>query len=390
MKVLLLSPFYPARGGGVERVAMNLALELSNLDVQVTWMAGARPGEVPAGEDFPGVELSPVRDFDLLGRWIGLPAPVWFPSGWVTLWQRIQRADVVHVHEYLYLSQLVAIGLARWFRKPVVLTQHIGDIPFRSAFPRWVLKVLNRTVGALALRACNAVVFIAAPVRQYFEQSWLPPRISHLIPNGVNHQVFSPHRDGAAKVQTQFYRILFVGRFVEKKGISFLRLPVEQLMATQWDFVGTGPLSPALWDLPDAARNRMALHQNISLEKLADLFRSADLLVLPSTGEGFPAVLQEALACGTPVLVSQEVADAFNQSDSRCVRAVELRYLSVDQASSAVTDAIQTWIEETGPTSLRSVEVHRSAVELARQWSWSACGQAYKTLYQNLVSTRFD
>ena len=52
----------------------------------------------------------------------------------------------------------------------------------------------------------------------------------------------------------------------------------------------------------------MSVHRNLSQAELPPLYQAADLLVLPSVGEGFPLVVQEAMACGTPALVGDETA----------------------------------------------------------------------------------
>lgn len=49
---------------------------------------------------------------------------------------------------------------------------------------------------------------------------------------------------------------------------------------------------------------------------LASLYRASSILVLPSAGEGFPLVIQEALACGLPVLCGLETASADSSACS--------------------------------------------------------------------------
>src|SRR5207237_9060739 len=77
----------------------------------------------------------------------------------------------------------------------------------------------------------------------------------------------------------------------------------QELPQAQWIFAGWGPLDPAHWGLA-----HVAVHRNLSQAQLAPLYQAADLLVLPSVGEGFPLVVQEAMACGTPALVGDETA----------------------------------------------------------------------------------
>ena len=73
------------------------------------------------------------------------------------------------------------------------------------------------------------------------------------------------------------------------------------------DFVlaGAGPIDPRRWGLAN-----VRVIAGLSGERLAGLYRAADLLLLPSVGEGYPLVIQEALASGLPVLCGAESAAA--------------------------------------------------------------------------------
>ena len=46
----------------------------------------------------------------------------------------------------------------------------------------------------------------------------------------------------------------------------------------------------------------------VKTEELRELYGSHDLFIMPSYGEGFPLVVQESLACGTPVVISIDTA----------------------------------------------------------------------------------
>jgi len=250
--------------------------------------------------------------------------------------------------------------------RPVLLTQHIGEIPFRSPWARRLLSVLNRSLGAFVLRRMAQVVFVGLPVQHYFEGFVRFRRPPRLIPNGVDHALF--HAREAAPCGE--LRLLFVGRFVEKKGLALLPHCLD-LPGALWTFVGSGPLPPP-------AGPRVHLAGRLSPEQVAQQLRAADLLVLPSTGEGFPLVVQEALASGTPVLVSTEVFEAFPSVDERCVFHVELRG---DAPERALRERISQLLAD--PQRLR--QARTAAAALARQWDWETTAQRYVELYRSLA-----
>lgn len=373
LRVLQVSSFFPAHGGGIEVVAGQLARHLALAGVAVTWMAGGSAAERPAPEPALALVVDRARSFDLLERRLGLPAPVWSPGSLRRLWRHVGACDVVHVHDYLYVPSLAALLFARLRRRPVVLTQHVGEIAYESAFARRLLEAINHLVGRMALGAAAQVVFVGRPVQAYFERFVRFRRPPMLIANGVDQALYRPRQAPTSEVAEGPLRALFVGRFVEKKGLRLLQACV-QVPGIRWEFVGRGPLSPAHWDVP---ANVLALRGVLEPAAVADAMRGADLLVLPSHGEGFPLVVQEALACGTPVLVSEEVADAFPIRDPRCVWAVDV---SGDAAAARLRAALERMAADPAP--IRAARA--AAVALAGQWSWERCVGAYRAVYDDL------
>jgi glycosyltransferase involved in cell wall biosynthesis len=378
IRLLQVSAFYRGHGGGIEAVADELARRLSEQGFAVRWMAGDVASEAPANPVPERLRVDPVRHIDPLERRLGLPMPLWGLRALLRLWQAVGEADVVHVHDYLYQPSLAAIVFARLRRKPLVVTQHIGDIPLASARARALLAWLNRQLGARVLAAASRTAFVGAPVQAYFERfgRFRAGRCPLLIPNGVDPKRFAPSPTRAV-LPERAAQLLFVGRFVEKKGLRLLRQCLDVPQAN-WTFVGDGPLAPCA-----ASTASVRLLGRLPPADIVPLYQQADLLVLPSHGEGFPLVVQEALACGTPVLISREVARAFPATDARCVFDVDLE---VADPVAALREALSSLTSD--PDRLR--QARTAARALALQWSWERCVQSYREVYEAAMREERD
>ncbi|MBA3341756.1 MAG: glycosyltransferase family 4 protein [Gemmatimonadaceae bacterium] len=106
--------------------------------------------------------------------------------------------------------------------------------------------------------------------------------------------------------------LLFVGRLVDEvKRVSALIRAFAPLMVRHPDadllIVGEGPDGERLRQLgAELAPGRVRfLGWRSGIEVLTALYNAAECLLLPSRREGFPTVVGEAMACGTPVLASQ-------------------------------------------------------------------------------------
>jgi glycosyltransferase involved in cell wall biosynthesis len=307
LRILIVSAFYERHGGGIEVVAGEMARALGRRGHDCRWAAAAFD-EAPHD---PLIGTVPLPASDPIEHWTGLPMPIPNARARRQLEREVAAADAVIVHDALYVSSILAARYASRHGKPWLLVQHIGAIPYTSALLRAAIGAANRLVTRRMLSRASQAVFISDAVRGLFRTARLknPPA---LLFNGVDRDLFRPaDKRVKARLRKSFgtsderRQLLFVGRFVEKKGLPALR----ELAAAnpQWDLsvVGSGPLDPAKWGL----RNVRLLGRK-SRRELADLYRAADALVLPSVGEGFPLVVQEAMASGLPVFCGMDSATA--------------------------------------------------------------------------------
>ncbi|MEM9567859.1 MAG: glycosyltransferase family 4 protein, partial [Cyanobacteria bacterium P01_E01_bin.34] len=323
----------------------------------------------------------PARSSNIVENKLQLPYPLWSLPSLMQLWREVRAADVIHLHDYLYAGNIAAFLFAKLCRKPIVITQHIGFIPYDSALLRGVLSTLNRTLGALLLGQAERTVFISEVVQTYFERQTQFRTPAQLIPNGVDTGVYVPV-DASKREQvrqdldlpTDKPTFLFVGRFVEKKGLPILYELVQRFPSMYWIFAGWGPLDPERWDLPNVRvfRDRRG-------PELTPLYQTADLLVLPSKGEGFPLVVQEAMACGTPAMVSPETASACSAAQP-LIFAADVDTDAVSAWSTALAAILQE--RESGLTNRRS----QVASFARKHWSWHHCAQRYLQLFQTLAA----
>ena len=225
--------------------------------------------------------------------------------------QEVSAADAVIVHDALYVSSLLAARYASKHRKPWILVQHIGIIPYTNFVLRLAMAAANRLIARPLLAAAPQAVFISDAVRRTFAGPRWKSAPSLLL-NGVDHQLFRFPAAADRRRARQRYlmsddrrELLFVGRFVEKKGLSTLRELASANPDWRISLVGSGPIDPGTWNLTN-----VRLLGRMTREQLAELYRAADALVLPSVGEGFPLVVQEAMACGLPVFCGLDSAAA--------------------------------------------------------------------------------
>lgn len=378
-KILLVTHFFPEHGGGIETVAGALAANLArDHDWKIVWFASDT--DAPPTNQPPRVQCIPARAWNGIERNIGVPWPVWSLGALWQLWRVIGQADAVHLHDALYFGNAFTWLFARLRGVPVIVTQHTGRIPFCSVLLRAIHTFASHTLGRLVLSTAHQTVFISPAVRQEFERFCRFRAPPVYFPNGVDTIIYTPDGPTADDPAIECaYRagkrvLLFVGRFLEKKGLNILRELATAFPDDLWIFAGWGPIDPAQWALPN-----VLVVRGVTGAGLARYYRAANLLVLPSFSEGFPLVVQESMACGTPVMVGEDSA-------AGCPNASHLMLVeNVGTGDTTARWALRLSELRENPHRLRAL---RSEVAdfAHRTWSWKTCAEDYANIINQIVA----
>jgi glycosyltransferase involved in cell wall biosynthesis len=276
----------------------------------------------------------------------------------------------VLLHDALYMASVVTFLAAKAQRRPLTIIQHIGHIPYRSPVLRGLMALANRVVAGPILSGADQVVFISQFVRVFFARLRFkaPPG---LVFNGVDTEVFRlAVGDERATARARFGLdgtvALFVGRFVEKKGVEVLRVAADARPDVTFAFAGWGVIDPAAWGLPN-----VRVFSDLAGPSLAELYRASDIFVLPSQGEGFPLVVQEALACGLPVVCGAESTTA-DPAAARFLRGVPVEGADKAAVAAEVLAAMDEVLAREGRE-----DAWRRCEFVRRRYAWSAAVDRY-------------
>ena len=209
--------------------------------------------------------------------------------------------DLIDSH-YFYPDGVAAVLLGSMVRKPVVITARGDDLDLIStyAMPRWWIQ--------WAAKHAAGLITVSNGLTRRLEKLGIPPHRVRMLRNGVDLRVFRPKDRGASRHALGFSRptLLAVGNLVPKKRQILIVEALAQLPDIDLAIVGDGPeqqrIERRIRELGIADRVRLLGRK--PQEALPSIYSAADLLVHPSSREGWPNVLLESMACGTPVVVA--------------------------------------------------------------------------------------
>lgn len=228
------------------------------------------------------------------------------------------RFDAVIVNGWVVKTCVQALLACQRLRIPCIVRGEVNGLRPRPPWKRWLHRLLfTRYAAFLAIGSANR--------RYYVEQGVSLERIFD-TPYCVENERFARaaeacRRDeGAAQLRVSLgldpdrLTLLYPGKLIDKKRVgdaiaAMARLASEQRQPWQLLVVGDGPLRVQL----EAQAAGLPVHFAgfMNQQQMARAYAAADALVLPSDhGETWGLVVNEAMACGLPAFVSDQVGCA--------------------------------------------------------------------------------
>ncbi len=248
-------------------------------------------------------------------------------------------------------------SLPLW-RGPAVVTIHDLSFERDTASMGRADRMIFRFVVPRSVRRARRVIAVSERTkRDLVELYGVPAAKIAVTPHGVD-PAFGPGRDGPRDY------LLYVGAVQARKDPL---AAADAAAAVGLPLVVAGPeREPAL--ARELERRGADLRGYVEKDELAELYRGAAALVLPSRYEGFGLPVLEAMACGTPVVVSgdpalREVAgDAAVYAEGDLAEAVRRALAERDRLVAAGFERARafSWDE----TARRTLEVYREALDV--------------------------
>ena len=328
MRILQVSSGSYTIGGGVSEYVRNISERLAK-EHEVTVFATNPRGRLPRNDLINGVKVE---------RFL-CTAPYYF--SWelpLRLRARTRKLkfDVVHGHNY-HAFPLHFSFFARCNKFVISPIFHgAGHTVFRDCLIR-----LLKPFGKITLRKADGLLAASEYEQSLICQRFgIDPEEIMVIPRGVD---FSEYK-GLRRHKRGFKSILYVGRLLDYKGVSYLVEVLPRLKSDNviLEVVGKGPLKINLQNRAKVVGvfDKIRFYEDLDRHDLLQMYKDADLFVILSSYETYSKVVAEALVAGTPCVVANTSA-LTEWVDNECCFGVNTP-LNVNKLAKLIDELLET------------------------------------------------
>jgi glycosyltransferase involved in cell wall biosynthesis len=233
-------------------------------------------------------------------------APFWWRQVLTPLLRRIRTEwpfDLLDAH-YIFPDCVALVEIARRLGVPIVVSARGTDVHLIGDLPGPRERIRD------ACAAASGVVAVSKALAAHLTRLGVPEGKITVVPNGADVDSFAPPPSAPLTRRFPGRVLLGIGRLVPQKGFHLAVEAVATLAPKYPDltlvFAGSGGERENLTELAERKGIGTRVHflGEVEHDRIPELLWSADRLILPSFREGYPNVVVEAIAAGTPVVAT--------------------------------------------------------------------------------------
>ncbi|UJG44382.1 MAG: glycosyltransferase family 4 protein [Candidatus Heimdallarchaeum endolithica] len=223
------------------------------------------------------------------------------------------QPDIINIHEFFQYTSYKGFKIGKKNKIPIVLTQHCYYFP-PSFINRLGMKITTKLWGKKLIENSDSLIAIAESSSKFLKEVSKNPTLKvNIIPTPLElDQFLEINPDFIENPKNNTFRILYVGRVDERKGLKYLvdatsiltkRFNKHQIVL---DIVGKGKDFDKLKSYAEEKNINARFHGFVEHKNISKFYKRANVFVLPTiTKEPFGNVAVEALASGIPVIASK-------------------------------------------------------------------------------------
>jgi len=288
------------------------------------------------------------------------------------------RFDLIHSHS-LFTNGYVAWKLSEVLGVPFVTAVRNTDI---SYFFRYMPHLRKTGLGIL-LKA-DRIIFISKPHLETLAGRYLPENLrtqflekAEVIGNGIDGYWLKNRVERRRKPEGKNLNLLTVGKIISRKNHLTTARAAEFLIkrgfSVNLTVVGEEQDERILRKLREYPFVRYL--SPVPKEELLEIYREADIFVLPSITETFGLVYPEAMSQGLPVIYSR--GQGFDGQFEEGTVGFHTESKNAEEIADRIVDITRNY-----------ANISRNCVEMCKRFNWTDIAGEYDRVYEKILTTR--
>lgn len=312
-------------------------------------------------------------------------------SSSLTTWlsQHLQDYNLIHVHAIFSYPSTIGMVIARWQNVPYII-RPLGQLCRWSLQQSAIKKAIYLKLIEEANINCSSGLHLTSEAERQESDELNLKCPKFVIPHGLTVPPLIPDAHQLLRTHFQLHHqervILFLSRIHPKKGLELLIKGLAAVKNTKFTLIIAGSGNPDYEAKIKASLQEFGLMNRSLMPGFVEgrlkqiLLQGADLFALTSYSENFGVAVLEALAAGTPALVTPGVALAqeITQNNVGFV---------VPEEVTSIAKAVENYLNlpETEQINLRQ----KARQFVLNNYSWDKVARKLITIYENIISQTF-